>query len=579
MAKGTKTFAILTALTALVALSCQPGICDTPTSSNQSASSVSPVIADVPPFSQTETQEMPGDRAPEDTTPRDTTPGAASPNGSAEHTQVFPSPSPTPTPSLSPAPSSESKSEVLEKAEQVPQINDDEGIDEIAGDPDFEAKVHDLNCKILSKEIAFAKFNVRFRQEANVQGRWRGLRYFLSQETSVVMTAAGLLGQVVARERSIANTTRTINNKTGQVVAKPRPLNRRAIETALATQMIGQQIGSLGALTELGINYYHSQQAKKHGFDRATALKKAAAMRQELKALLSEREQLVESVLMMPTQREVLRLEGEVLRDICNLTFDEYRHFHINIARFRTVQNSLYVGDFLKCSVGWPGNLLGILGQANRNPTLAGPNGICVATSGAMIALNPIVSRGLGKLMEYQTRKKLNREFGNTERQDLDDFEKDTKLLRNALLRHRQYGNAPMLACEDRMELYETEDLCRKKAFELGLEEIRAGQRTATQNVASAQIVGQTKIANGVGLMVAGFRYPRNTRASFPVTVDGQIAYLAGSWFGAADNIRIQVQAEAARRRLKRQRLLPGQVFGDRLKALDELEKRVNSPL
>src|SRR5690349_1495133 len=174
MAKGTKKFAILTALTALVTLSCQPGICDTPTSSNQSAPSVSPVIAEVPPFPQTETQEMPGDRSPEDITPRDTTPGAASPNGPAGQTQIFPSPSP------SPAPSSESKSEVLEKAQQVPQINDDEGIDEIAGDPDFEAKVHDLNSKILSKEITFAKFNVRFRQEANVQGRWRGLRYFLS---------------------------------------------------------------------------------------------------------------------------------------------------------------------------------------------------------------------------------------------------------------------------------------------------------------------------------------------------------------------------------------------------------------
>lgn len=540
MAPETRKLAFTAALATLVSLSCPSGICNE-----------TPRIADVPPFQQTETQESPAD------TSLPIVPAQAAP----------------------PSQSSASQSEVVEKAEQLPQVREDEGIDEIAGDPDFEAKVHALNCKILLKEIEFAKFNVHFRQQANVQGRWRGLRYFLSQETSAVMTGSGLLGQVIARERSLANTTRTVNKQTGQVVATPRPLNRRAIQRALASQMIGQQIGSLGALTELGINYYHSRQAKKNGYDRATALRKAAVMRQELKALLREREQLVDSVLMMPTQREVLRLEGEVLKDICNLTFDEYRHFHINIARFRTVQNSLYAGDFLKNSVGWPGNLLGIIGQGSRNPHLAGPNGICVMTSGVLIALNPIVSRGLGKLMEVQTRKKLNREFGNTEKQDLDDFEKDTKLLRDALLRHRQYGNAPMLACEDRMELYETEDLCRRKSFELGLQEIRAGQRTATQNIASAQIVGQTKIANGLGLMIAGFRYPRNTRANFPITVDGQIAYMCGSYFGAADNIRIQVQAEIARRRLKRQRLLPNQVYSDRLKALEELEKRVNSPL
>ncbi len=533
MAPGTGNLALATAFATLV-LFCQAGICSEP-------------AADLPSFTETETQEFP--EPPSDN-------------------QAKPPHQPVEIPS-----------EVIEKARQVPLIDDDEGIDEVPSDPDFEAKVHELNRKILQKEIEFAKFNVQFRRQANVQGRWRGLRYFVSQETNAVMTASGLLGQVIARERSLANTTRSVDKQTGRVVARPRPLNRHAIELALCSQMIGQQIGSLGALGELGINYYHSAQAKKNGYDRASALKKAAAMRQELKALLSEREKLVDSVLMMPTQREVLRWEGEVLKDICNLTFDEYRHFHISIARFRTLQNSLYFGDFLKSSVGWPGNLLGILGQANRNPTLAGPNGICVMTSGVLVALNPIVSRGLGKLMEVKTRKKLNREFGSTEKQDLDDFEKDTRQLKEALMRHRQYGNAPMRACEDRMALYETEDLSRQKAFELGLREIKAGQRTATQNVASAQIVGQTKIVNGIALMIAGFRYPRNQRANFPLTVNGQLTYMCGAYFGAADNIRIQVQAEIARRRLQRQRLLPNQVFADRLKALEELEKRVNSPL
>ena len=86
-------------------------------------------------------------------------------------------------------------------------------------------------------------------------------------------------------------------------------------------------------------------------------------------------------------------------------------------------------------------------------------------------------------------------------------------------------------------------------------------------------------MANGICNLTAGFEFPRNQRANFPLVVDGQIAYLAGSSFGAADNIRIQIQAEINRRRLKRQRLLPNQVYADRMKALDDLEKRINSPL
>ncbi len=466
-----------------------------------------------------------------------------------------------------------------EKTKQVPVILQDEGIEEVPGSPDFEDKLHALNCSILLKEIEFAKFNIRFKQQGNVQGRWRGLRYFASQETNAILTVSGLIGQVVARERSLDNTTRTLNEDTGQVTARPRPLNRRAIERALCTQMIGQQIGSLGALNELAINCYHARQAKKHGYDGDSALKRAAIMRQELKVLLAERQQLVESVVMAPTLKQVLTLEGEVLRDVCNLTFDEYRRFHRSNARFLAFQNSLFFGDFAKASVGWPGNLIGILGQANRNPTLAGPNGICVATSGAIVAANPIVARGVGKLVEMRTRKKLNREFGDTERQDLDDFEKDTKDLKAALEKHRQYGNTPLLACEDRIALYQSENRSRQKQVDLASREVKAGQRTATQNVISAQIVGNTKLANGISNLTAGFKFPRNQRANFPLVVDGQIAYLAGSSFGAADNIRIQIQAEFRRRRLKRQRLLPSQVYADRMKALDDLEKRINSPL
>lgn len=486
-------------------------------------------------------------------------------------------PSAPTVPPAPPPPANEGKD--LAKSRQVPPLDEDEGIEDVPGQPGFKAKLHELNTKILLKEIEFSKFNIHFKQQGNVQGRWRGLRYFASQETSAAMTMGGLIGQIVARERSLSNTTRTVDKRTGKVTARPRPLNRTAIQRSLCSQMIGQQIGSLGALTELGINYYHSQQAKKNGFDRASTLKNAVAMRQELESLLDQRQQLIDSVIMKPAQKTILRLEGEVLKDICYLTFDEYKRAHIGIARFRTFQNSLYVGDFAKYSVGWAGNLCGIISQGIRNPVLNGPNGMCVTISGALMVANPIVSRGIGKLVEVQTRKKLNRELGDTEAKDLSKFQRDSQALKSALAIHRFFGAQPLSACEDRIALYETENISRQRQLDLAIEEIRAGQRSATQNIFGSQIVGNTKIANGVTLIMQGYNFPRNTRAGFPLVVAGQIAYMSGSAYTVADNIRIQVQAERARRKLKSKKLLPVQVYGDRLKALDELEKRVQSPL
>jgi hypothetical protein len=495
-----------------------------------------------------------------------------------EKTPPFDAPAaPQASPTSEPPSKNEGK-DVL-KSRQVPPLDEDEGIEDVPGLPDFKDRVHALNTKILLKEIEFAKFNIHFKQQGNVQGRWRGLRYFASQETSAAMTMSGLIGQIVARERSLSATTRTVDKSTGKVTARPRPLNRTAIQRALCSQMIGQQIGSLGALTELGINYYHSCQAKKNGYDRASALKKAVAMRQELESLLEQRQQLVDSVILQPAQREILKLEGEVLKDICVLTFDEYKRAHIGIARFRTFQNSLYMGDFAKHSVGWTGNLLGIISQGIRNPVLNGPNGICVTISGAIIVANPIVSRALGKLVEVQTLKKLNRDFGDTESKDLSTFQKDAQALKSALAIHRFFGAQPLTACEDRIALYETENISRQRQLDLAIEEIRAGQRSATQNILGSQILGNTKMANGITLIMSGYEFPRNPRAAFPLTVSGQIAYMSGSAYTVADNIRIQFQAERARRRLRRKNLLPVQVYGDRLKALGELEKRVQSPL
>lgn len=483
-----------------------------------------------------------------------------------------------PSASSPPKPSATEGKDVV-KSRQVPPLDEDEGIKDVPGQPDFKYKLHALNTKILLKEIEFAKFNIHFKQQGNVQGRWRGLRYFASQETSAAMTMSGLIGQIVAGERSLTATTRTVDKNTGKVTASPRPLNRTAIQRALCSQMIGQQIGSLGALTELGINYYHSHQAKKKGYDRASALRKAVVMRHDLESLLEQRENLVAGVVMQPAQKEILKLEGEVLKDICFLTFDEYKRAHASIARFRTFQNSLFVGDFAKHTTGWTGNLLGIISQGVRNPVLNGPNGICVTISGAIIVANPIVSRELGKLMERQTLKKLNRDFGDTESKDLSIFQKDAQALKSALAIHRFFGARPLTACEDRIALYETENISRQRQLDLAIEEIRAGQRSATQNILASQILGNTKMSDGIALVMSGYNFPRNTRAGFPLTVAGQIAYTSGSAYTVADNIRIQIQAERSRRRLKTKRLLPVQVYSDRLKALEELEKRVQTPL
>jgi hypothetical protein len=296
-------------------------------------------------------------------------------------------------------------------------------------------------------------------------------------------------------------------------------------------------------------------------------------MKVKLLAHIKQRDDLINnSHYLSESEKKLLRAEGDLLRDVVNLALIEFVKFYVDSCRFRMFQDSLYTLDIAKNTIGALGNLINIIGIDRHKPKLNGPGFMLTTISGGLIILTPILSRGFGKLDSMSRYRALRNIISDVEMVDIHRFELDR-------LRLARLGQQVSFSSEvgqqnfiKRLDIYEQHQIRCEKQLDLATREVRAGVRVATENVASGIIIGSTKLGLGVPGMVAGFKYPHNHRAADPLIAAGSISYCSGTSYALLDNIRIQVVNERNRRKLKRSRRLPVQVFADRINDLERLE-------
>ena len=106
-------------------------------------------------------------------------------------------------------------------------------------------------------------------------------------------------------------------------------------------------------------------------------------------------------------------------------------------------------------------------------------------------------------------------------------------------------------------------------------------KRIATQNIAAGAFVGGTKVASGILFMIPGFNPRFNTsghradRATNSNLFTSSLISLPASTFAIIDTLRINVQGEITRQKLRKQGLHPDALARKRLEELDALEKLV----
>jgi hypothetical protein len=433
--------------------------------------------------------------------------------------------------------------------------------------------IDEISKNILLKEIECERFNIHFRQEYAKQGRWKGLRYFASQEANGGALLGGLVAAIAIRAHSLAGGRLAVDAAKGPQTVYPPP-NKNALTNALIPQLVGQIVGASGDGIELAINAFHAEQARLHGYDPARASRHAAQLKDEVWQLLNSRKRLIENCHLSDEQKQVLQMEGQLLSDLNDITQAEFRYFYLSRHRLLAFQTALYLFDIGRNVTGAIGNGLGIIANNNSNLPLNGPSNVLTTISGGLILAMPVVSRLLGKADQIIESKRLDRLLGAEEFPDTASFNSHRQELKELLDRQMDAGSAPGTIGQ-RLSLYAHESFLNFSSLQIADKEIEMGRRVDVDNIAAGEIIGATKLTNGILGTVAGYKYPTYLRANLPLIMDGNIAFLSGTGMGLADNIRLQVVSEYDRYKLQQERKLPEQVFADRLNFLEAEEATV----
>ncbi|MBZ0186865.1 MAG: hypothetical protein K8F91_11520, partial [Candidatus Obscuribacterales bacterium] len=106
----------------------------------------------------------------------------------------------------------------------------------------------------------------------------------------------------------------------------------------------------------------------------------------------------------------------------------------------------------------------------------------------------------------------------------------------------------------------------------------------ATQNIAAGAFVGGTKVASGVLFLIPGYNSRYNVsgtakadRGTNDFLFASSLISLPATSFAILDTLRINIQGERNRQKLKKQGELPDQLAKVRLEELDRIEKKVRA--
>lgn len=438
----------------------------------------------------------------------------------------------------------------------------------ISGEPD----PFDKHAKqILLNEVSLAKSNLFYRMNAAKQGRWKGLRYFVSAETNAALTESGLIVAVAERMSHIHG-------------KEYKHLHRGALMHGNVLGGVGQTIGGAGSILEFLINGYHSLEAAHKGFFPTQAKRHTLELVNKIDGELGEYERLADEQAAKGNQAsaEIYHKEARVMTDIRDLLIAEFNAFHSGARQTLWSQQSFYVLDTAKNAIGAVGNLYGYKALRQQHRIFNKPAGVLVLVSGAMIMGDPIVSKITGRAMGILDRYLLLKS-GLRERSGLGQMETtvakmqaDTEDLRLSFKQHSGEHSATTSALQ-RLDMFEIYSASLDKRLAERSREVRRGNRKAVQSVLAGLFVGGTKLTNGIEFTIAGYKYHENPRMTNVMLGTGAIPYLAGSAVNIADNLRIQVLAEIDRHKLGKKHELPGQLLKQHLADLDTLEKNIEA--
>jgi len=439
-------------------------------------------------------------------------------------------------------------------------------------------RLESLTKQIAKKETELIRLNTNFRIECTKVSKWKPWRLFLYN-----------LGASGCSEAGITSITAT----RWHYWTKPKQMSRSTAMAGPILLLAGHSISLGGVLAEATLDIINDHKVKKKGFDLKTTHKRVLAIKSELDKLLIERDVLIQQL--PAPDLELARAEGSVLKDVRDLSLNEYTQFFVRANKFFASRDTNTLMTIAAASTGgFQGSLLGIISASKKQPRLVGPGGIGFIISGAAVVATPLAARLMANLRGNHARRKIASELDNIAVKSVSQLDADRLKLEQMLsqLEHAAADNSPNMT--RRLHAYAKQSAVFTAQNKMIIAEKTLADKEFKERALVAAAIGGTKIGWGINLANAGFRFhPRSViqgtgnkaklvASAAPAKLftkrvaTGATIYVPGTSLWILDTLQNRVRGEMRNHQLASQKGSPGSLLKERMDRVEEIDQAFN---
>jgi len=404
--------------------------------------------------------------------------------------------------------------------------------------------------------IKLARFNTRFRLQANYHSPQRAWLYPLGQEAGTAAVFANTLVDLDQRAKGLTSLS---------------DISISARKNGICSSIAGNAIRGSSSAVELVENGFVQLRASRNGFSPRGSIMYVRAELDEAEKLLMQRAQLIDS-LASDREKEIFELHSRIFRQILQQLLSQFIKWSIDSRETTWRENTFYAVNTAQNFILCTSSILSLNSFSNHQ---AASSAIITSLIGNSIStVNPPFRTMVGVCMRKYQRHHLRRIFAKYKLKSIPEWEAEWQSLKEFIPAEHP------AAIEDAMGELSFLGSGSKKLddiLEAETARIEKLRRVAGQQAISGPIIGLTSLSRSILGAVAHYDYPNQPETRNKLIFAGLIPQTAGQAYSLINTPTTAIMQTMYRKKLAKQGRLPEQILKQRLNTLDKLEAQLQS--
>ena len=419
-------------------------------------------------------------------------------------------------------------------------------------------EVDEITAEIIRKQLDLQKLNTSLKLH-QLPRVWATRSWALVNLANVSLTATGAYLNGISRYRYLHDPAKA-----------PKAVFEHAAWLRVTANMI--TLGSsIFESSWLAMGDYMDH---RRGLDLRAMRGFVSHLRTDIDSLLVQRAAVLAVANVSPDERQLYESEGVLLKDVRNLSLNEFARFYCDA---KANKAAMFVAYFmagtinaLAASGGITGNAAAALKHhtAHYKIRLGGYGGIADSIAGSMNQSVPLVLALSAKHARLRSRKSICQELDCQEPAQLDAFHDHQTQFHQLVASKRQPGVHGAVLYDG---VFQEEAAIFDEHEKLRLGDQRAARRRLADQLIFSAGIGAPKAINGIGITVGAYKYTNNDHERFTAFGAPAIVYGIGYSLAAAELLRYQTTNEIHNYKAKKAGTDQGQVLKREIAQLDQL--------